>query len=214
MTDAYLELTFESHEQWRAWLNEHHATSPGVWVTTYKKASGRPHLSVDDLVDEALANGWIDSRPRAVDDQRSQRLVTPRRPSSNWSLVNRQRVERLLAAGRMTPAGLAAVEAAKRVGTWTALDAVEDLHEPGDLRDALDTTPGARRHWDAFPRSTKRAILEWISNAKTPATRARRTTETATKAAKNLRANQWRQPKSTTTPSPPAAPPGSREEAG
>jgi uncharacterized protein YdeI (YjbR/CyaY-like superfamily) len=212
MTDAYPELTFESQEQWRAWLSEHHATVRGVWVTTYKKASGKPHLRVDDLIDEALAHGWVDSRPRTLDDQRSQRLVTPRRPTSNWSRVNKQRIERLLAAGRMTPSGLTAVEVAKRNGTWTALDAVEDLHEPGDLRDALDTTPGARRHWDAFPRSTKRAILEWIGNAKTPATRAKRITETATKAAQNLRANQWRQPKSTTTRPPPATPPRSSED--
>ena len=212
MTDAYLELTVESREQWRAWLSEHHATSRGVWVTTYKKDSGKQHVSVDDLVDEALAHGWVDSRPRTLDSQRSQRLVTPRRPTSNWSRVNKQRVERLLAAGRMTPAGLAAVEAAKRSGTWTALDAVEDLHEPGDLRDALDITPGARRHWDAFPRSTKRAILEWIANAKTPATRTKRVIETATKAAENLRANQWRQPTNPTTGSPPARRPDSSEQ--
>ena len=199
MSGAYPEMTFESLEQWRSWLSENHATSRGVWVTTHKKASGKPYLAVDDLIDEALAHGWVDSRPRTVDDQRSQRLVTPRRPTSNWSRVNRHRVERLLAVGRMTPAGLAAVDAAKRTGTWTALDAVEDLHEPRDLREALDGTPGARRNWDAFPRSTKRAILEWIGNARTPATRVKRITETATKAAENLRANQWRQPKRTST---------------
>jgi uncharacterized protein YdeI (YjbR/CyaY-like superfamily) len=114
----------------------------------------------------------------------------------------------------MTPAGLAAVEAAQRNGTWTALDAVEDLHEPADLRDALDTTPDARRHWDAFPRSTKRAILEWIGNAKTPATRTKRIIETATKAAHNLRANQWRQPKSATSQPAPARPPRRGENTG
>lgn len=114
----------------------------------------------------------------------------------------------------MTPAGLAAVQAAKRNGTWTALDAVEDLHEPGDLRGALDSTPGARRHWDAFPRSTKRAILEWIANAKTPATRTRRITETAAKAARNLRANQWRQPTSATTQPLTAKPPKRGQDTG
>lgn len=214
MSDAYPELTVESPAQWRAWLSEHHATARGVWVTTYTKGSRKPYVSVEDLVDEALAHGWIDSRPRALDDQRSQRLITPRRPASNWSRVNKQRVERLLAAGRMTPAGLAAVDAAKRNGSWTALDTVETLQEPDDLRDALNSTRDARRQWDAFPRSTKRAILEWIGNAKTPATRTKRITETVTKAAQNLRANQWRQPKGTPDQSPSAKPTRRHEHAG
>jgi uncharacterized protein YdeI (YjbR/CyaY-like superfamily) len=94
----------------------------------------------------------------------------------------------------MTAAGLAAVEVAKANGAWTALDAVEALEEPDDLRSALDAAPEARRYWDAFPRSAKRGILEWIGSAKQPATRARRVSETARLAAQDVRANQWRQP--------------------
>jgi uncharacterized protein YdeI (YjbR/CyaY-like superfamily) len=198
MTDDYPQITVESREQWRDWLATHHATARGVWLTTYKKHSGRPHVPAGDLVDESLAHGWVDSRPRSVDGERSQRLVTPRRPTSAWSRVNKQRVEQLITAGRMTPAGLAAVQTAKDNGAWSALDDVETLTEPDDLRAALDTAPDARRNWDAFPRSTKRAILEWIAAARTPATRARRVTDTAAKAAVNIRANQWRQPKHAT----------------
>jgi len=205
MADRYPEITIESREQWRAWLDEHHATEPGVWVTTYKRRSGRPQVSIGDIVEEALAYGWVDSRPRSVDDQRSQRLVTPRKPTSKWSKVNKQRVKGLIASGAMTPAGLAAVELAKRTGTWTALDEVEELREPTELRAALDAAPSARRHWDAFPRSTKRAILEWIASAKTSATREKRIAETATQAAQNIRANQWRQPKRATAPAHPDA---------
>ena len=194
MADDYPEVTVESLEQWHDWLTAHHATAAGVWVTTYKKGSGRPHVPIGDIVDEALAHGWIDSRPRAVDSARSQRLVTRRRPTSAWSRRNKQRVEWLIGAGRMTPAGLAAVEIARANGAWTALDDVETLSEPDDLRAALDADADARRHWDAFPRSTKRAILEWIAGARTPATRARRVTETAAAAAAGVRANQWRQP--------------------
>jgi uncharacterized protein YdeI (YjbR/CyaY-like superfamily) len=95
----------------------------------------------------------------------------------------------------MTEAGTAAVETAKRNGSWTALDAVEELEEPADLRRALDRQPAARRYWDAFPPSTRRAILEWIGNAKKPETRGKRVAETAELAAENVRANQWRQPK-------------------
>ena len=91
MSDRYPEVTIESPAQWREWLAENHASAPGVWVTTYKKSSGRPHVPVDDIVDEALAFGWIDSRPRSLDAVRSQRLLTPRRPTSAWSRVNKQR---------------------------------------------------------------------------------------------------------------------------
>ena len=200
MSEHYPQIGITSREQWRAWLAEHHQTAPGVWVVTYKKSSGRLHVSYDDIVDEAIAHGWVDSRPASLDAERSRILVTPRQPTSNWSRVNKQRVARLTAAGRMTPAGQAAVDRANDNGTWTALDAVEDLQEPDDLRAALNRDPDARRFWDDFPRSTRRAILEWIANAKRPATRERRITETATLAAKDIRANQWRQPKKRQTP--------------
>jgi uncharacterized protein YdeI (YjbR/CyaY-like superfamily) len=166
-----------------------------VWVTVDKKGLGRRHVSYDELVDEAIAFGWVDSQPRTLDDQRSQLRMTPRNPRSNWSRVNKQRVERLTAAGLMHPAGQAAVDMAEQTGTWSALDAVEDLTEPEDLRIAFDGSPAARRFWNAFPRSTKRAILEWIAAAKRPETRARRIEETVRQAADDIRANQPRQPK-------------------
>jgi uncharacterized protein YdeI (YjbR/CyaY-like superfamily) len=93
----------------------------------------------------------------------------------------------------MHAAGLAAA-AAKANGAWTALDETETLTEPADLVAALDATPGARRNWDAFPRSARRAILEWITTAKTSTTRQGRIQRTADDAARNIRANQWRQP--------------------
>ena len=195
MVDGYPEITVESRAQWRSWLAAHHASAPGVWLTRYKQGTGRGHLAYDDVVEEALCCGWVDSRPRSLDDARSQVLVTPRKPASRWSRLNKQRVERLAAAGLMMPAGVAAVEVAKRNGAWNALDDVEDLTEPADLRQALDARPVARRHWDAFPRSTRRAILEWITAAKRAQTQSRRAEETAALAERNIRANQWRQPK-------------------
>jgi uncharacterized protein YdeI (YjbR/CyaY-like superfamily) len=195
MSERYEQVQVESREQWRDWLAEHHERSPGVWLVTFKKHTGERHVPYADIVEEALAFGWVDSQPRKLDDARSQLLVTPRKPASNWSRPNKQRVQRLLDAGLMAPAGLAAVEAAKADGSWSALDAVEDLHEPDDLRAALDRDADARRHWDGFPRSTRRGILEWIANAKRPDTRAKRIEETAELAAQGIRANQWRQPK-------------------
>lgn len=192
----YDDLTLRSRAEWRAWLAEHHATVRGVWAVTYKKSSGGPHMPYEDLVEEALAFGWIDSQARSIDAERTALLMTPRKPKSAWSRPNKERVERLLAAGLMTPAGLAAIETAKANGAWTAIDSAQALEEPDELKLALDATPDARRHWDAFPPSTRRAILEWISAARTDATRARRVEETARLAAQNVRANQWRQPKS------------------
>ncbi len=195
MSDAYERVEITSRAGWRAWLLAHHRASPGVWGVLWKKASGGPYVSYDDVVDEAIAFGWVDSLVRKLDEHRSQLLLTPRKPASSWSRVNKDRVARLIAAGTMTEAGLAAVETAKRNGAWTALDEVEQLIEPDDLRAALDADPAARRHWDAFPRSAKRGILEWIGTAKKPETRGRRVAETARLAAGNVRANQYRQPK-------------------
>jgi uncharacterized protein YdeI (YjbR/CyaY-like superfamily) len=186
------QVTVGSREEWRRWLEEHHATSPGVWLVTWKKGSGGPYLPYDDVVEEALAFGWVDSLPRKLDDRRSMLLITPRKPASKWSRVNKERVERLTAAGLMAPAGQAVVDAARESGTWTALDDVENLVEPDDLRAALDADPEARRQWDGFPRSARRGILEWLLNAKTAPTRAKRVEETARLAARGERANQWR----------------------
>ncbi|WNV77158.1 YdeI family protein [Geodermatophilus sp. DSM 44513] len=177
---------------WRSWLADHAATSGGVWLV-YDKGPGR-RLTYDDVVEEALCFGWVDSRPAALDDTRAMLYVAPRRPGSSWSRKNKQRVARLRAAGLMTPAGEAAVAAAQANGAWSALDAVEDLVEPDDLRAALAAVPAALAHWTAFPPSTRRAVLEWLASAKRAETRAARVATTVAEAAEGRRANQWRQP--------------------
>lgn len=177
---------------WRAWLETHHRVSPGVWLVTFKKGHDDARISWDDAVEELLCVGWIDSKPQKLDEARSMLLCTPRKPKSAWSAINKQRVEKLVEAGLMRERGLEMIALAKRTGTWTALDAVSALTEPDDLRARLDATPAARAHWDAFPPSIKRGILEWIQNAKRAETRAQRVGETATLAARNERANQWR----------------------
>ncbi len=121
------------------------------------------------------------------------RLVAPRRPKSAWSAVNKARVEKLIAAGKMAPAGLAAIERAKADGSWSRLDHVEAMVIPPDLTIALARHGRAAEYFEAFPRSSKRIILEWIGSARTDATRQERVEETARMAATNLRANHWRQ---------------------
>jgi uncharacterized protein YdeI (YjbR/CyaY-like superfamily) len=181
----------ESRAQWRRWLGKHHARPDGLWLVTWKKTSGGPHVSYDEVVEEALAHGWIDSKSRALDAERSMLWLAPRKPRTGWSAPNKARVERLLAAKRMHPAGLAKIETAKEDGSWTKLDAVEQLTVPPDLAAALKRQPPAAAHFDSFPRSVKRGILEWIVQAKRPETRARRIDETARLARRNERANQW-----------------------
>ena len=185
-------VQLKSRADWRKWLKKNHTQTEGVWVVIFKKASGKPHVSYEEIVEEALCFGWIDSKGNKLDDERTMLWCAPRQAKSNWSRPNKIRVERLLAAGLIEPAGLAKIEAAKKNGTWTALDQVEALEIPPDLRKALDANKDANKNFDAFPRSAKRAILEWILNAKKPETRAKRVSETAELAAKNIRANQWR----------------------
>jgi uncharacterized protein YdeI (YjbR/CyaY-like superfamily) len=184
----------DSRAAWRSWLAEHHDRSTGVWVVTLKQASvpdGAEHVTARDLNEECLCFGWIDSKPGLIDDQRTALLCTPRRSGSGWSKVNKDRLARLLAAGRVAPAGLSAIERAKLDGSWTKLDRVDALAVPDDLGIALAGYPNARANFDAFPPSARRGILEWIAQAKRPDTRARRVDETARLADENVRANQW-----------------------
>lgn len=184
----------ETVEQWRAWLADNHAVSRGVNLVTWKKHTGKPQVSYDDAVTEAIAVGWVDSKPGTLDADRAMLWFSPRKATSGWSAPNKRRVERLEREGRLTEAGHAVIEAAKACGAWTLLDEVEQGVVPDDLAAALDERPGARAAWESFPPSARRGILEWIVQARRPQTRARRVSEAADKAALGERANQWRRP--------------------
>jgi uncharacterized protein YdeI (YjbR/CyaY-like superfamily) len=191
--DELQRVEVTSSAEWRKWLSAHHTQNQGIWLVRYKKPDPR-HVSWSDAVDEALCFGWIDSQPRKLDDIRSMLLITPRNPKSAWSGINKEKVEKLIAEGRMAPAGLRMVEEAKASGTWDKLVAVEKMEMPPDLVKAFAAAKKEKKNFDAFPPSTKRGILDWISQAKRPETRAARIEETVTKAKDNIRANQWRQP--------------------
>jgi uncharacterized protein YdeI (YjbR/CyaY-like superfamily) len=188
--DAAEQFYARDRAAWRAWLAANGSTSAGVWLI-YDRGP-RSALGYEEIVEEALCFGWIDSKGRGLDEARTMLYLAPRKPRSAWSRPNKVRVERLLTAGLMTDAGLAVIESAKQRGTWTALDEVEEGVEPADLASALDAEPLARQNWDAFPRSAKRAILEWISLAKRPETRLARVQTTVAEAAQGRRANQSR----------------------
>lgn len=190
--DGAAQVEITSPDGLLRWLAAHHGQAEAVWLVRYKKDAGARHVPRACILEGLIAWGWIDSLPRSLDSERSMLLIAPRKAKSAWSAVNKKIAARLIAEGRMAAPGLAAVTLAKTSGTWAALDAVEALAIPDDLARAFAKSRTARKNFDAFPRSVKRAILEWIGSAKKQETRAARIAETVAKAKENIRANQWR----------------------
>lgn len=160
-------------QEWRDWLRREGPTSGTVWLTVWKKAAGPDKLTYDDVVDEALCHGWIDSTINGFDETSTLLMVAPRKKGSVWSAVNKARIERLVAEGRMQPAGQAVIDAAIADGSWTILDPVEAMEEPDDLVAAIDAA-GVRDTWSAWPPGRRKQVLYQLVLAKTPATRAKR----------------------------------------
>jgi uncharacterized protein YdeI (YjbR/CyaY-like superfamily) len=181
---------FDDAAQWREWLENNHATSSGMFVVSWRSSTGRPTIGYSRMVEEALCFGWVDSRQVRLDEDRTMLWFTPRRAGAGWSPSNKERVERLSAEGRMHAAGHQVITAAQADGSWTKLDAINNLELPPDLTGEFARHDGAAEAFDDFPRSVRRGILEWIASAKTPTTRARRIEDTAVKAAVGERAHQ------------------------
>jgi len=185
----------KSPADWRKWLAKNHLAEQSVWLIIYKKDTGIPSLTYSEAVDEALCYGWIDSKPNKRDEQSFYQFFSRRKPKSNWSKINKDKVAHLLKEGKMAAAGLEMVELAKKTGTWSALDKVDNLEMPADLKKMFGRNKTALTFWEKFPPSTRRGILEWIQNAKKPETRQKRIEETVALAEKNVRANQYNPPK-------------------
>ncbi len=168
-------------ETWRAWLEANGESTPAVWLVYFKKGSGQPSITWNEAVDEALCFGWIDSKAKPIDAHQYMQYFSPRKPKSVWSKVNKARLERLTAAGLMREPGLRAIQIAKANGSWTALDDVETLIIPDDLRAAFSALPGSSEGFDRLSRTTRRNILQWIATAKRPGTRTKRIAATVTR---------------------------------
>jgi len=181
-------LEFRSRKAIRAWLEANHAKGTTFWLVSYKKHVAEHYIPYGEIVEELLCYGWVDSRTRRVDDDRTMLLVSPRKPGSTWSASNKQRVADLEERGLMTPAGRAKVDQGKKDGSWTFLDDIEKLIEPDDLASALDSNQRARQNFDSFSPSARKVILLWIKTAKRGETRARRVSETVRLAAKSVKA--------------------------
>ncbi len=169
------ELTFKRQKDWATWLRQNHAASAGVWLRLAKKGAGLQSVSYDEALEEALCYGWIDGQSKSVDESWWRQKFVPRRARSIWSKVNRERAERLIAAGRMQPAGLNEVERAKQDGRWdAAYDSPSRATVPDDLQAALERNPQARTFFATLDSRNRYAILFRIQTAKKPETRAKR----------------------------------------
>jgi uncharacterized protein YdeI (YjbR/CyaY-like superfamily) len=171
---------------WRAWLEANHASATGVWLVMNRR-DARTTL-YEMAVEEALCFGWIDSTAGRVDDERGKLYFAPRKPRSGWAATNKARLEKLMAEGRMAPAGLAAVERAKANGSWELLDSVERMEAPADLTAALAHAGSvATANFEAWPPSIREQAFAAIAQAKRPQTRAQRIARIVDHAVRNVR---------------------------
>ena len=173
--DGLATLRFASPSAWEAWLEENHAASAGVWIEMAKKDSGIESVRYPEVLESALCFGWIDGRRNALDASYFLQRFTPRRAQSRWSRINRDTAERLIAAGRMRPAGLGEVERAKADGRWASAYEGQRLSVvPDDLRRELDARPKAKAFFAGLSSQNRYAIVYRLHDAKRPETRARR----------------------------------------
>jgi uncharacterized protein YdeI (YjbR/CyaY-like superfamily) len=176
---------------WRNWMAKNHEKETSVWLIIFHKKSRQASVYYDEAVEEALCFGWVDSVSNSRNEESSYLYFAKRKPKSNWSKANKDRVEKLTKLGLIMPAGQAMIDLAKQKGTWTALEVVDQLTIPPDMQKLFDKNKTAEKNFLAFPASTRRGILEWILNAKRSETRQKRIEETVTLAAQNIRANQY-----------------------
>ncbi len=168
-------LFFADAAAWEAWLEENHASSPGVLLRMAKKSVADPSVRYPEAVEVALCFGWIDGQANSLGPTHWTVRFTPRRPRSLWSLVNRNKVLALMEQGRMRPAGLREVERAQADGRWeAAYTTVRETEVPADLLEALDANPAARKTFESLNKSTRGIVLDHIAAAKRPETRQKR----------------------------------------
>jgi uncharacterized protein YdeI (YjbR/CyaY-like superfamily) len=176
MADQLPELIAVDAVAWRAWLGEHHQSPTGVWLVLAKKGITEPTgLTYAQALDEALCYGWIDGQAQRRDGSTYRQRFTPRRARSPWSARNVGRISRLVAEGRIHPAGVAEVERAKTDGRWdAAYDGQASVEVPADLAAALTAQPEAQAMFDILTAQNRYAVLYRVGSVKRPDTRARR----------------------------------------
>jgi len=163
--------------EWRKWLQKNHVIKQSVWLVFYKKSSGQASLTWSEAVDEALCFGWIDSKKVSIDHEKFHQFFSKRKARSIWSKINKEKIEKLSSEGRMTQAGLAVIDIAKKNGSWTLYEEVEALIVPKDLEKALKSKANALDNFLSFSKSSRKGMLYWLISAKRPETRQKRMDE-------------------------------------
>lgn len=167
-------LPFSSQSEWEKWLDKHHAGDAGVWLKIAKKDAGIPTVTYAEALESALCYGWIDSQKKSFDEHYFLQKFSPRGTKSIWSKINCEKVEQLMQAGRMKPAGMQAIESAKTDGRWDAAYASQSKADiPADFQAALDASPSAKTFFATLNRVNRYAIYFRIQNSKKPETRAK-----------------------------------------
>jgi uncharacterized protein YdeI (YjbR/CyaY-like superfamily) len=184
-----MELYFKTREEWRSWLEENHLSDQGIWFVYYKKPSGKPSVSYNDAVEEALCFGWIDGKIKRVNDYYYIQWFTQRRQGSRWSKLNISRVKRLISGGRMTPHGMKAYEESNtRPGLIYEIKRDDDIAIPEDLINALKNNNIAYDNFMKFPRSSRNLYVFWLNDAKRSSTRQNRLIKIVDRSERNLKA--------------------------
>jgi uncharacterized protein YdeI (YjbR/CyaY-like superfamily) len=172
------EMYFDSLAGWHTWLQENRHLSKGVWLVFYRKESGKPSLTYEEAIEEALCYGWIDSIIKKVDEESYLRKFTPRKDDSKWSDLNKKRVDKMIREKRMTSAGMAMVEIAKQNGIWDKPDQPRPqfvMHE--EFQAALDHHPGAKEFFNTLNKADRQQYIYWVASAKREETRQKRIKE-------------------------------------
>ena len=172
------ELYVSNRKEWRVWLEQNHSRIQEIWLIYYKKHTGKPRIPYDDAVEEALCFGWIDSIVKKIDEERYCQKFTPRKDKSNWSVLNKTRVKKLIKQGLMTEAGMAKIRAAKESGEWDKIPSQRDFPDmPAELKKALDRNKLAKDNFDNLAPSYRRQFVGWVAAAKRSETRESRIKE-------------------------------------
>ncbi|MEM9734120.1 MAG: YdeI/OmpD-associated family protein [Pseudomonadota bacterium] len=177
--DQFEKIEITSSAQLRDWLEENYVSEASYWLVTHKRSEGAKYVSVQQVLDELIAFGWIDGIRRKLDDTRTMQLISKRKVQ-HWSRSYKDRAAKLIEDGHMHQAGLASIEEGKSNGLWHFMDDVDALITPDDLVAALQNYPPAATHFDAYPDGYKRNVLRWLKLAKTDKTRQKRLSEIAT----------------------------------
>lgn len=182
----------DGRQDWRNWLILNHQKNEAVWLIFYKKKSPKFNLTWSDAVDEALCFGWIDSVKKTIDGEKYKQYFSKRKTKSNWSKINKDKVEALIRRGLMQEEGYKSIAIAKTNDSWARLDKIEALIIPEDLNKEFENYESSKEYYDSLSKSVKKMLLYWVISAKRKETRHDRILQIVTNASKGMKPKQFR----------------------